>query len=350
MNMDEHYYNFDLPFYQERVEPYLPQSVLDFHAHVWHSTHWKFNPWEEKKNGAAYMVTETTYSFDDLLRDAHTIFPGKIYKAVCFGNPTPAVDRIKTNEYLSHGAKTKEQSTLFPLMIAGKGLHSSQQLEKELLEGRFFGYKVHLPWFGNNYSSITIEDMLGTVEMELAEKYRLIVLLHVPRSDRLADPVVQRGVRKLAVTYPRVSLVLAHCGRCYLPDQMSKGVDAVKDLPNVYFDSSMVMDPTVIEILLEKVASSRFVFATDFPVPAMRGRRVYVADHWVDLVLEGYPPSDFRVQSNNIQASFMVYEIILAILRAAERVKLREEETQAIFHDNGINIINKVEVPGKTLS
>ncbi len=106
----------------------------------------------------------------------------------------------------------------------------------------------------------------------------------------------------------------------------------------------MVMDPVSIEILLDNIDSKRLLFATDFPIPAMRGRRVYVMDHWVDLVLDEYPESAFRVQSDNFRATFMVYEIILALLRAAERVKLKESEIQRIFYANGMDIINNVEL------
>jgi hypothetical protein len=187
--------------------------------------------------------------------------------------------------------------------------------------------------------------MISPVEMELADKYKLVVLLHVPRSDRLADPEIQRGVQNLSTTYPKAQIVLAHCGRCYLPDEMKRAVHSIRDLPNVFLDTSMVMEPTVMQMLLEEIDSTRLVFATDFPVPAMRGRRVYVLDHWVDLVLPGNEESGYRVQSDNMRASFMVYEIILAIRRAAERVNLAEEKLKAIFHDNGMKILERVEQP-----
>ena len=41
----------------------------------------------------------------------------------------------------------------------------------------------------------------------------------------------------------------------------------------------------------------------------------------------------------------MIYEIILAILRASERLKLSKEEIESIFYDNGMKIIEKVSVP-----
>ncbi|MCF6334749.1 MAG: amidohydrolase, partial [Spirochaetales bacterium] len=283
------------------------------------------------------------YSFNALEKDAVKIFPGKTYKAVCFGNPTPAVDPVLTNNYVSKGAA--QLSGMFPLMIAGKGMLSGEEIEKTLIEGKFLGFKVFLDWWGDDYGDVTIEDMLSPIEMKIADKYKLIVLLHVPRSDRLANPVIQQGIRKLSENYPNSQIVLAHCGRCYLPDEMKLAAPSIRDLPNVSLDSSMVMDPTALEILLDNVDSKRLLFATDFPVPAMRGRRVYVMDHWVDLVLEGYPDSAYRVQSDNMRASFMVYEIVLAILRAAERVKLTDKEVQGIFHDNGMKILNNVTVP-----
>jgi hypothetical protein len=64
-------------------------------------------------------------------------------------------------------------------------------------------------------------------------------------------------------------------------------------------------------------------------------------DHWVDIVLEGYPASSYRVPANNIRATFMAYEIILAIKRAAERVGLSEQQLRAIYFDNGMNLLRK---------
>lgn len=346
MDEKKQYKDIDLPYFNGEIKPRLPDTVLDFHAHVWQTNHWKINPWEKNKTGARYMVTDTEYPYEELVRDSERIFPGLNYKAVCFGNPTPAVNLTITNNYLSEGAAQDAGSRFFPLMVAGKGLLSSEELEKSIIDGGFFGYKVYLDWFGNDYGHVRVEDMLGPEEMELADRYRLIVLLHVPRSDRLADPEIQDGVRRLSGDYPNAQIVLAHCGRCYLPDQMKRAVGAIRDLPNVSFDSSMVMDPLSIQILLENIDSARLLFATDFPVPAMRGRRVYVMDHWVDLVLEGYPESGFRVQSDNMHASFMVYEIVLAIIRAAERVGLSGSLVEKIFHDNGMALLKLVQSPG----
>jgi hypothetical protein len=344
MNESNHYRSVDLPFYRNEVQPVLPETVLDFHAHIWRKQDWRQVPWDENEQGANYMVTEPDYTWEQLREHGERIFADKCYRAVCFGNPTPAVDIERTDTYTAEAGKS---DWLYPLMLAGRGLRSQEQIEQRLKQDGFYGDKVFLNWYGDDYGHVAVEDMLGPVEMELAEKYKLVVLLHVPRSGRLADPEIQRGVQKLSRDYPDAQIVLAHCGRCYLPDQMKRAIHSIRDLDNVFMDTSMVMDPLVLQMVLEQIDSSRLLFATDFPVPAMRGRRVYVMDHWVDLVLPDNPQSAFRVQSDNFRASFMVYEIVLAIRRAAERVKLSEDKLSAIFFDNGTKVLNRVQRPSR---
>lgn len=344
MNEQQHYETVDLPFYKNEIQPTLPKRILDFHAHIWSKRHWETVPYQDGSKGGKYMVVKTEYLKEDLKRDARRILPASSYSAVCFGMPTPAADLRKTNLY---SAESGREEWIYPLMIAGKNLASQDQIVQQLKEYGFWGYKVFLNWYGDDYGHVRIEDMLSPVEMDLAEKYRLVVLLHVPRSRRLADREIQRGVQKLSREYPNAQIVLAHCGRCYLPDEMKMAIHSIRDLDNVYLDTSMVMDPVVLQMILEEIDSSRVLFATDFPVPTMRGRRVYVMDHWVDLVLPGNAESAFRVQSDNFRATFMVYEIILAIRRAAERVKLPQDKLSAIFCANGMAVLNRVQRPAK---
>ncbi|MDO8684659.1 MAG: amidohydrolase family protein [Armatimonadota bacterium] len=339
MNEQEHYNNVDLPFYNAEIAPVLPPQVLDFHAHTWLSEHWKETPWKTESAGAKYMVTLEQYGVEKLLANGKTIFPDRHYNAVCFGYPTPAADLEKTNDYARQAGAN---NGLFPLFITGRDMIPKEELERKIREEGFFGYKVFLNWYGDDYGSVRIADMIGPNEMDLANELKLIVLLHVPRSGRLADPEIQKGVRELAMTYPGAAIVLAHCGRAYLPDEMKRSIGSVRDLPNVYLDTSMVMDPTVLQLVFENIDSSRVLFATDFPVASMRGRRVYVMDHWVDIVLEGYPPSAYRVASDGIRATFMVYEIVLAIKRAGEMAGLSKEQITRVFNDNGMSLLNGV--------
>jgi predicted TIM-barrel fold metal-dependent hydrolase len=342
------YRESDLPAYRRLLDPWLPPRILDFHVHTWTGAQWKVKPWQARRAGASYMVVETEYSHEQVRADGRLFFPGRAYEAVVFGNPTPAVDLAAANAY---SAEAGRFPGLHPLLITGRGSYPPAELKRLVEEGGFAGYKVFLNWFGNDYRDITVPQMIGPAEMRLAHERRLVVLLHVPRDERLAHPAVRAGVERLASDWPGVSLVLAHCGRCYLPAEMRAalaGPEArgLRRLPNLYFDTSMVMDPAALAILLGEVESSRVLFATDLPVARMRGRRVAVLDHWVDLVLPDEPASAFRVQSDNMRASFMVYEICLAIREAAELAGLRRRELEAIFWDNGRRLLARARPGG----
>jgi len=336
---DERYNQVDLPFYRDEIAPILPERVLDFHTHTWIPEQWKEVPWKSDARGGKYMVTIEDYGIEALMADGRRMFPGREYQAVCFGNPTPAVVFDKTNDYVSSEGL---RAGFYPLIVAGRGTHSAQRLENEIVSGGFFGIKVYLNWYGDDYGSLRVEDLIGKEEMELADRLRLVVLLHVPRTSRLADPEIQEGVRYLSREYPGSSIVLAHCGRAYLPDEMKRSIKSICDLQNVYMDTSMVMDATVIQMVFDNIGPKRVLFATDFPVASMRGRRVYLMDHWVDVVLEGYPPSAFRVSSNDIKATFMAWEIVLAIKRAAYMSGVSDAEVRGVFYDNGKGLLERV--------
>jgi len=339
MTENERYEKVDMPFYMKHVSPLLPKKILDFHAHAWKMDQWLSLDAFDRSSPAGYMTTEVEYGVEKLLNDGGRIFPDKIYNAVCFGQPTPTANTELTNRYL---AAHRQMDQLFPLRVTGKDMVCGEKLRQEMIENGFFGYKVFLDWVGNDYGDIRVEDMIGPVEMELADQMGLIVLLHVPGEGRLSDPEVQKGVISLSERYPGANIVLAHCGRCYHPMEMKKAVASIKKLENVYLDTSMVMDITVLEMVFDHIDSRRILFGTDFPVAAMRGRRVNVMDHWVDVVLEGYPKSSFRVESNDIHASFMSYEIVTAVAAAAEMAGISKDKTDDIFYNNGMKLLEKV--------
>ena len=353
MNKCGPYENTDMTFYEKRIAHMLPDKVLDFHAHAWHSDQWLTGEREINReetgtsssarlgafNTARYMATELEYTVEQLLSDGQRMFPDRKYQAVCFGQPTPAVDTCLTNEYIARNSK---KDGLIPLIVTGGGLIPAPELREKILRDGYFGYKVFLNWVGNDYGNVLVEDMLTEQEMALADELKLVVLLHVPRSGRLADPEVQQGVRKLAQKYRGANIVLAHCGRCYHPNEMRRAIGSICDLENVYMDTSMVMEPLVLEIALRELGYRRLLYGTDLPVAAMRGKRVNVMDHWVDIVSKGYPESDFRVQTDKIDTTFMTYEIAMAVGQAADSTGISSEQLRSVFYDNGASILREV--------
>ena len=61
-----------------------------------------------------------------------------------------------------------------------------------------------------------------------------------------------------------------------------------------------------------------------------------------DVVMGNYPDGDYRVKADGIRATFMVYEIILAIKRAAEMAGIKKNEVKRIFYDNGMKLLRRI--------
>ncbi len=331
------YEEIDIPFYREEILPILPKQILDFHVHIWKVEHWKEVPWEKDRPGSKYMVLEGDNSVEELLADGKKIFPAVDYNAVCFGFPSPSTDVEMANKYVSEVCEGHKN--LFPLMLIGRNTTPPEEIMSMLQKKGFLGYKVLTPWYGDDYGTITVKDMIGPIEMEIANKFKLIVLLHVPGAGRLADPKVQEDIEEYATQFPNANLVLAHCGRCYMPEQIIRAINFLKKLNNVYLDTAMVMEPQVLQIIFENIGYKRVIFGTDLPIARMRGRRVYVMNHWVDIVVGEYPESAYRVPAKNISATFMAWEIILAIKRAAYAVGLSPQQLYEIFYENGMRLL-----------
>jgi len=327
-------------FYQERIAPHLPPIVLDFHAHTWRKSDWHAVPWETGAKGGKYMVAAEEYPVERLIADGRASFPDREYRAVCFGYPTPAADNVKDTAYVASAGRKRG---MYPLMIAGKSLKvPAEVLRKRLDEGRFLGFKVYLPWYGDDYGNTSVEDLLSPNEMDVAQDLGLIVLLHVPRSGRLADPEIQAGVRWLSEGWPAAKIVLAHCGRAYLPTEMERAIGSVKNLRNVYLDTSMVMDETVLRMVFDGIDSSRVLYATDFPVAAMVGRRVRVLNHWVDIVVGDVPASAYRVRAEGVGATYMSLEIAQAVVTAGRAAGIGAEKLRRVFFENGMDVLRSV--------
>ena len=119
--------------------------------------------------------------------DGRLAFPDRRYEAVVFGNPTPSTDWGKDTAYVAQAAR--EHAALWPLVLAGPALGVTREAyEKALDTGGFYGFKVFLNWYGDDYGQLTVQEMFGPAELALMNERRLVVILHVPRSGRLADP------------------------------------------------------------------------------------------------------------------------------------------------------------------
>ena len=156
---------------------------------------------------------------------------------------------------------------------------SAERIARELDMPNTLGVKVyyamisHDPLTRDRHLEASIFDFLPHHQLELLNRRRAWVTLHVPRAGRLGHPENLAEVRRIRRDYPGVVLVLAHLGRCYTLPHAEEAFAPLAADEGLYFDISAVLNPAVLELAIRTFGPGRILFGTDNPILYMRGRQ-----------------------------------------------------------------------------
>ena len=324
----------NLKIFREEIDPWLPERVLDFHVHV-------ITP-EAIPEDYTYTVCghETPgYDLDELRRDLPEVYPGRETAAVCFGHPYPRYDNAAQNRYL---AEKCDHRRFFPLRIYDTLEDDPEDVRRDLIEGRFYGIKPYLTFLRKqDPNEVEILEMLPDTLMRVIDELGLIVMLHIPRRERLADARNQEQLPILCERYPNAKIVLAHVGRAYFERNIVGRIDRLIGLDNLWFELAMVSSPDVLEYLFRTAATERILYATDAPIAIAPGKSVEINHQYTYVT-----PTPWRLSISDdhgklVFTSFL-YEELRGIDKAVRRLGLGDAFLRAIFWDNGAALLERV--------
>ena len=182
-------------------------------------------------------------------------------------------ERIGVEKYVVHSTATTvhqvrsineyiySEMTAHPEFIGFMTLHNEMdgaaiEAEVELAISRGMkGVKLH-----PDFQKFNIDD---AENIYAVTKGRLPVLLHM--GDKRYDFSSPARLRKMAEKYPDQIFIGAHFGGYSVWDK----VECLKDLPNVYFDTSsslFALDKARAADLIRRFGHERYFFGTDFPM------------------------------------------------------------------------------------
>jgi len=331
---DDYYERVDLPVYREVVAPLLGNQILDFHAHVWD----KPPPSGELAQYPEY--NHRPYTVEDLLTAISLMFPQQTHHVVLFGAPDP--HGYDCNDYVVE--KSHQYQHLYPLYIPD--MHATEDQVREIvLQNGYYGFKPYwnLVTWKARQDDVTIMDMLPEPYMRVADDWGLIIMLHIPGSQRLASEQNIQDIQALAHKYPNAKIVIAHIGRSYDVRFIKGKIERICDLPNVYFDTSFVMDPLVYKVFFDHVDPAKVVFGTDLPISEVRGKRVWINNSWVDVSRDKLSWTASRDPAHPVEGTFMTYEMIRAMREGAEEAGLSLNDLRPIFFENGMRLLLDVQ-------
>jgi len=333
----------DRRFYQEKLAGFLPDRIIDVHTHVWLKEFRKAPPTGRAVTWPLRVADQGP--IDKLIETYRLLFPGKSVTPMMFSFVESHDDDFDSaNAYVSGAAR--EQG--FPALVFASPQWSAARLEHEICAGGFVGVKVYLTLAAGHIAAdqIRIFDFLPHHQLEVLNRHRGIIMLHIPRSGRLRDPVNLADMLEIERRYPNAQVIIAHVGRAYCPEDVGDAFAILGETQRLLFDLSANTNAGVFEQLIRTVGPRRILFGSDLPITRMRMRRICEKGTYVNLVPRGLygDVSDDRhmreVDGERAEAlSFFLYEEIDAFRRAAQAARLTAQDVADVFHDNAVRII-----------
>jgi glutamate-1-semialdehyde 2,1-aminomutase len=143
-------------------------------------------------------------------------------------------------------------------------------------------------------------------------------------------------------------MILAHIARGFNMHHTIDGLNSLRGLKNVYFDTAAVTESGAIEHVLRDpdFGPSRVLYGSDFPVTHIRGRCVGVGDsfYWISPSSQKLKTggnvagsADLRAvyaEHGEIQTALVGVEAMRALKLACDNTGLTRREVEMIMHGN----------------
>jgi predicted TIM-barrel fold metal-dependent hydrolase len=339
------YKQADREYYNRNIRGFLPEHIIDVHTHIYKKEFRIPGVVDKTKRSQDWpSLVADQNPIEDLLETYRILLPDYTVTPVLFGSVAVDYDTDRSNDYVSACAKDKG----FPALYCARPEESADRIIGKIRAGGFCGVKVYLN-FAPSYlpkDEIRIFDFLPHHQLEALDAEKLIVMLHIPRSGRLRDPVNIAQMLEIDSRYPGIKLIIAHVGRAYAIEDLGDSLERLAR-SKMMFDFSANTNQQVFEALIRHIGPDRIMFGADLPVLRMRMRRIVENGVYINVVprgLYGNVSEDPHMREiNGAEAdmlSFFFYEEIAAMRRAAEKEQLTHEEIKRMFFANAASLFD----------
>lgn len=350
---------YDRAYYDEVIRPFLPQRIIDCHAHIWLD---RFCTGEDTKLRSCLwpMMVAKDNSIQDLCETNRLLFPDNEVVSVLYSHTNVAVDLSQANPYVARSAEEMG----FPALYVAHPNQPAQEMEQAVLANPVFkGIKVYLEYAPSYIpnAEIRIYDFLTKEHLAVCDKHGWVVQLHIARPRRLADPVNYCQLLEIEQDYPNLQLLVAHLGRAYADEDVGDALEYLKHTEKTVWDFTANTNSRVMELVLERFGPERFIYGSDFPIFRMKARRTIENGFYINEIPQG-SLGDFSVDYYKTgsqhgagsvlsdphlreipypeaeKITFFIYEEIEACRQACLRLGLGRADVEKIFYGNSARI------------
>jgi glutamate-1-semialdehyde 2,1-aminomutase len=159
------------------------------------------------------------------------------------------------------------------------------------------------------------------------------VTLHLSRQDACADESNLSDLEEYTLRrYPNIKWILAHVARSFTYWPIKHGIERLRQLPNIYYDTSAVTELMPLVTLFKEESPKRIFYGSD-GIDAMYfyGKYIALGRAWQGLDIAQMPMQFPHCDSRPILA---IYEQLLCMKHAAEIAGFDQTDLDHIFYGN----------------
>ncbi len=326
----------DRRIYEEELLPWLPERIFDCHVHVSRAENCLPISPERLERLWAFEVG-AFQTWPELRARYKALVPRQTVEALVFGGVYREQHIEGENDYVRMGMVQPENQS--------KGLFvtrpewPAERIAEAMVDG-FLGIKPYPDLAPQGAEGASLRDFVPHEHLAMLDSLGGVMMLHLPRPGRLADPRNIAELRELRQKYPSIRLIVAHIGRSYCLPTALAGLPHFADDPGVYFDTAANLNADVFQYALETIGPDRILYGSDLPVTMMRGVREHVGDRYINYTDGDYSWNTNR-KSPEEEASytFYLYEELRALIAAVERAGMGKAELEKIVFSNAMRLL-----------
>lgn len=320
----------DRELFDRELDSFVPPALFDAHAHWYRADHFPGDTAPGLvKSGPAVAGSE---AFDNAIGQ---LIPGRRTEGLFFPYPHAQGNVDDQNEFLHQELLHRPGSRGQMLITPGQDPEFIRQTVRRC---EFVGLKCYHVYSPRRptFDSL-IEEFLPEPQVRVAHEEGLSITLHMVRPRALADPANQETIRRYCKHYPNMRLILAHAARGFNPNHTILGIESLRGLGNVWFDTSAVTDCGAIEAIIQTLGHKRVLYGSDFPVSHLRGRCVALGDSFLWISSDN---ADLDVPYAKLELALVGHESLRTLKIAAMSSRLSDTQVQDIFRTNGVELFN----------
>ena len=321
----------DRELFDRELDSFVPPTIFDAHAHWYRADHFPSEAMPGLvKSGPAIAGS---VAFDVAIQQ---LIPGRQTEGLFFPYPHAQVNVAAANEFL-HQELLRRPGSRGQMLITPS--QDPEFIRETVRRCGFVGLKCYHVFSPRRptFESL-IEEFLPEPQVRVAHDEGLSITLHMVRSRALADPANQETIRRYCEGYPNMRLILAHAARGFNPHHTILGIESLKGLGNVWFDTSAVTDSGAIEAIIHTFGHQRVLYGSDFPVSHLRGRCVALGDSFLWISAEN---TNLDVPYATLELALVGHEALRTLKVAALATRLTDSQVEDIFRQNGEDLVQR---------